>query len=187
MRKNVPSSWEDGIRKRSIPLRTLGLRWLFQQKKILLYLENIADFADWPGTRIPIKIGMALWNEKFRISFWEWRELMIHSAWNEPEKHLFSLSVAAVPASRLTLSAESVPKRIFRNGKNIETDARENGWALPLNRVAIGWKFCFKVGGRRKKNARPVFYGARVWGVVAFERRCFSEGEARSLFTAGPE
>lgn len=126
------------------------------------------------------------WNgaleRKFRISFREWRELMIHSAWYEPEKHLFSLSVAAVPASRLTLSAESAPKRIFRNGKNIETDARENGWALPLNRVAIGWKFCFKVGGRRKKNARPVFYGARVWGVVAFERRCFSEGGGEIAF-----
>ena len=125
MRKNVPSSWEDGIRKRSISVRTLGLRWLFPQKKILLYLENIADFADWPGTRIPIKIGMALWNEKFRISFREWRELMIHSAWYEPEKHLFSLSVAAVPASRRTLSAESVPERIFRNGKNIDGRAGE--------------------------------------------------------------
>lgn len=75
--------------------------------------------------RIPIKIGMALWNEKFRISFWEWRELMIHSAWYEPEKHLFSLSVAAVPASRRTLSAESVPERIFRNGKNIDGRAGE--------------------------------------------------------------
>lgn len=164
MRKNVPSSWEDGIRKRLIPLRTLGLRWLFPQKKILLYLENIADFADWPGTRIPIKIGMALWNEKFRISFREWRELMIHSAWYEPEKHLLSLSVAAVPASRRTLSAESVPERILRNGKTVETEARENGWALPLNRVAIGWKFCFKVDVPEKEKRAFRFSGSARLG-----------------------
>ena len=88
--------------------------------------------GDWPGIRVPTQLGMVLWNETLRISFREWRELMIHSACYDPEKRLLMLSVDAIPESRLTLSSANPPKRVLRNGKTVRTEQRENGWGIPL-------------------------------------------------------
>ena len=92
--------------------------------------------GDWPGIRVPTQLGMVLWNETLRISFREWRELMIHSAWYDPAERHLTLSADAVPGSRLTLSSAAPPKRVLRNGKTVRTEQRENGWGIPLEQGA---------------------------------------------------
>lgn len=143
-----------GVPEIETHLRTRAIPLLMKQPKGFLseYLPVLAVFAgdlhlrdavrksmalnprtgDWPGIRVPTQLGMVLWNETFRISFREWSELNIHSACYDPEKRLLSLSVDAVPGSRLTLSSSAPPERVVRNGKTVRTEQRENGWTVPL-------------------------------------------------------
>ncbi len=139
---------ETHLKLRSIPL-------LMKQKKGILpdYIPALAVFArnfplketaekslaayprtgDWPGIRIPVQIGMVLWNEDgLRISFRDWRELNIRSAWYDPETRLLTLSADAGANSRLVLSAEQPPRSAFRNGKRISLKKQDNGWSVPL-------------------------------------------------------
>lgn len=97
--------------------------------------------GDWPGIRVPTQLGMVLWNETLRISFRQWRELNIRSAWYDPETRLLSMVADALPQSGLILSADALPKSVLRNESRVSVLPRENGWAVPLvtgeNRIQI--------------------------------------------------
>lgn len=102
---------------------------------------NISRISDWPGIRVPVQLGMVLWNDENRISFRTWRELNIRSAWYEPSDRTLTISADAGPDSLLILSAENAPVRAACNGKAVRLEKRENGWRVPLavgdNRIQI--------------------------------------------------
>ncbi len=104
-------------------------------------IANHPRTSDWPGIRVPVQLGMVLWNMEHRISFRNWRELNIRSAWYDPAERSLTLSAVAGPDSLLVLSAEKSPVKATGNGKSITLQKQENGWKIPLsegeNRIRI--------------------------------------------------
>lgn len=111
------------------------------EEQISKSIANHPRTSDWPGIRVPVQLGMALWNMEHRISFRNWRKLNIHSAWYNPAERTLSLSVDAEPDSLLVLSAEKSPVKATSNGKSITLQKQKNGWKIPLsegeNRIRI--------------------------------------------------